>query len=322
VLVLCFLSVSLAHNVIPIKNMPLNGTFGDLARVALPYCISALEAGVKGWDDNILPGNKTIHSMRNNAGLLRDMMDAFIFAYPIVPNPKNASDEIALHIAEDAEKLWQTLGHFWDLHSKPYNQSDLKEKRDACIKALGHYNKNKGNMNYVKFLASPAKKIVLRNDSSLSTLFWGWTGVYPKDSNTAIQNLAVLEGGMWQVQLDKLDWLVSLPDIFNNTDSHHAFHAFRQLGRSCFDLIANFPQVYGPVLPADLLSLASQMHHNLGGVNGDVIKYHFYLKHNMWKEAHKYLVAGEKAWAKVQAWFKEVHITQVLKKLITVLIPH
>jgi len=316
-------ALSLAHNKIPIKNMPINNASGVLAQVVLPYCLQALDAMIPQWDNNILPGNKTVHTLRNAAGLLRDMIDIFIYSYPIVKDPQNVTSEIALKISDDSEKLWQVLGHFWDLHSKPYNQTDLDEKRGECIDAIAKYNKHKVAMKYSLFLAHPkAKTFTYRNQTELSTLFWGWAGVVPLTNNTAIQNLALLLGAMWDVQIDRLNWVLHLPNIFNDTDSHHSFHAFRQLGRSCFDLYQNFEDVYPKPPPADLLATASLFHHKMGGVNGDVIKYHFYLKHNDWANAHKYYTEGTQLWQEAQQWFKQVNIVNVLTQLIQRLIRH
>jgi len=297
---------------------PINKTYGELAAYVLPESYGVIHPALKNvWSDKLSPSDHAVKVTRDAFGFGRDLLNMFIYAYPIVPDPNNKDREVALKILEDMQNAWTIIGHYKDLHNKPYTKKDQEQRMNDCVNAIATFQKHRKEMDYDTFITKPKlKSIVSRPKSELSYLYWGWSPatVVPQANLTGIENIAIMLGGMWGVQLRDFSFILALPNVFNATE-HHEFHDFRKIGHSSFVVIENFPQVY-PVPQTKLLALATEAHHLMGKVNGDIIKYHFYIEHNDQKQAEEIKAAGEKIWAGAKVWFKQNNIIGVFQSLI------
>jgi len=327
-LVLCVCWGTNAHNTFPsnvTKDLD-KLTYGEAAGILLPFTYEALKEGLKKWSDKLEPGDSEVHELRNDAGFVRDTLDIFYAAYPKVADPKNKSSEVLFEMLLDLDLMWTFLGHYRDLNSKPYNKKDRDKVMGDCVKAIDHYEKDKDNFNFKSYLDNPSKtKLHVRPAAQLSYLFWGWINCsvvecVPQVNDTALQNLALLIEGQWQVQLQNYNTIINLTDIFNET-VHHYFHDVRKVGRSAVEVFLNFPAVYSSDQKKNMNTI-TEFHHNLGKVNSDIISYDWYAGHGYSKEAAQIKAAGLKLWNATQIWSAQNDIPSVFAQLMSALIPH
>jgi len=299
---------------------PLNLTYGELC----------LATTIPNWDaflkivpqliPSLQPDSLTVKAIRTAVGNVRNLVDIFIYAYPIVRVGMVA--DVVLVLVNDVQTGWSQIGAYHDLSNVNYTEAERQSAMATLQKWLAHFKQNFADLKYDAFVRSASKdQFYDRPHSEISYLYWGWSTMTPRKNDTGLENIAVLLDGMWQVEQQNFHVIINLPDMWNNVSQENFFHNFRKIIRSAIYAINLFPQAYA-VNYTKHLDIADEGHDIIGEMKDYLQNYYFYKQHGNEKAAEEERKEGTEFWNENKEWFDEVDFPGVLVWLQRNLIRH
>jgi len=195
--------------------IPVNGTYGELALATTIPNWRTLQKIVPLLTPSLQPDDPLIKSIRAAVGNVRNLVDIFVYAYPIVQIGKVTDVIVAL--INDVQTGWTYLGAYHDLKNVNYTEPTRRSRMNDVQNWLNRFKANTANLNYNFQLANVSKsEFFERPKDEVSYLYWGWSGLTPRKNDTGIQNIAVLLDGMWAVEQANFGTIMTLPDMWGN----------------------------------------------------------------------------------------------------------
>jgi len=244
--------------------------FSDLAKSYVPKQYNAMLPLVDTLTDKSTPAN--VYALRKALLTTRDMLDCFSPAFPSVTDGVDLWELLRGSFDEG----YTLVGDFQDLdHSKVnYTQTDLDQKRGACLDWKERFQQLVGQYDVDAFLDAPGETSF--KHAKESSFYWKKVAQRPAGMTDGIKSIQYLVWNQINGAVGYFDQVVPMTDPIV-TANHEIFHDFRKNLRGISDEYKVFGRsIFPQADAANVFTLMGQSRDKIGEVNDQITAYYYY----------------------------------------------
>jgi hypothetical protein len=283
----------------------MNASYGQLARILMIPAFTQMNKNMPTLNASSLPPD--VKLLRNNLLAVRNILDVFAFAYPVV-----GQHDIFIIAREDINQGYTWIGNFKDLSDSHvnYTYTEMVALRNKCLSWQDTYFGHLKKYDYSNYFVTPSTtQLFVRVSSDLSPFFWGASdNLQPKLTWTGYQNIAYLMRNLTAEAVAKYGMFCNLTHVYENT-TQLVFHGYRKLIRG-IDSVSTFAvEIYRPNTTCVSAAIAetTQLYSSIGKIEDQIAAYNFYVKHNQMNKAAQQEGVVDSMFATLKGWMTQTH---------------
>jgi len=286
-------------------------TFGEIAaQFASPTWNNSISL-LSQLNDTSTPAS--VNAMRKGLITIRDALDMFVFSYPY-----SSSLDLWAMIRKDVGKGYFLVGVFEDLINVNYTMQQYWAVRNECLAWKETFQTNIIKYDYYAYIAHPDPTIFyLRPESEFDDWYWWHSDYMPSQQYSGLVNLAQLQLGMLQKELDNYDTLLALPEVFSN-DSAVQLHGYKKQLRAILTTAQFFPMLFISNFTVQLqqaLNDSQTVYSALDNLHNGIVQYQFYLVSGSKQQQSIFKVVVQKGWYTMRDLLQKLAFSYTLQLL-------
>jgi len=212
-------------------------------------------------------------------------------------------------LREDLNYGYTWIGNYIDLSTVNYSQQVQQAYLEKLLAWKATYEQHAVTHNYSQYIAVPdPTNFYWRNDSELSSMYWGNQTVYtPSPNNTGLANVALLELAMILKHHQRYFVLVSLPNITTVPWANY-MHDYKKQIRAMMTVVRWFPQIYNWSSPfaQPFMNVSTQCHEVLGYTHSFIIRWLYYNQYGPPEQAANAAVQVDEAFYAMKEYLAKI----------------